>query len=223
MRTRIGGVYNSDIIDFLRSLDIKDFKLDFRPRSFNFVPMSVAKDIFSHHIHSDESISLCFEDDSKETIDQIIHSIKGDLSFKEIFLEFYSSLVDFSLLDSFDLKYNLHISSSFDIKSLNKYKNLKSVIVHSKDIEQMENFNSLTHFMNQLIENLNENQKIEYQLDWDDHINALLIDRYNIRDFCFDISSKIEKSYRNIDSDLMEQLLIQNQINIGGLVENSIN
>ncbi len=223
MLIRIGGVYNSDIVSYLRGLDIKDFKFDLRPRSFNFIPLSSAREIFLNNINSDESISICFEDDSKTTIEEVTSKIKGELSFENIYLEFYSSLIDIDFLDSFKADYFLHISSSFNPKSIPLYKNLKKLIIHNKDVEQLKQFDKLNTFMEVINSNLTIDQSLELQHDWDEDVNTSFIEQFNIQHICFDISSKVELSYRNLDKDLLESLLLQKNIIRGDSYENSTN
>ena len=86
MNIRIGGVYNCDIIQSLKKLDLNHFKFDLRPRSLNFTQISNIEDIFKNYIHSTDHVTLCFEDDNELTISESLKRIKGDLSFEDIYL-----------------------------------------------------------------------------------------------------------------------------------------
>ena len=223
MNIRIGGVYNCDIIQSLKKLNLNHFKFDLRPRSFNFTQISKIEEIFKNNILSSDHVTVCFEDDDELTIKESLKRIMGDLSFKDIYLEFYNPLKSSEFYDSFNRAYYLHINSNFDLKSLSEYKFLKCVVLHSKDIEQLINFNHIHNFLKTLEANLNEGQCVEFQMSWDDEVNSSLLNFYNIQSVSFDIDSKIESSYRNIDKDLMCSIITQNKKYIGDTVENIAN
>ena len=201
MKLRVSGIYNPEIIQYLRQYSISHFTYDFRPLSFNFTQAYRVKEMLETVGSPLDSVSLHFADEKDFVISQILKEVK-ESSQGEVLLEF-SGRDPLNFFEQFETPYIWHFNELVNIDNLSELKYLSKISFDHLYLERLMQFGELFNFLGKITAILKENQSLEIHLDWDTPVMETLIDFFNFDSLCFEINNKVEASYRNPDFKLV--------------------
>jgi hypothetical protein len=202
---RISGIYDQQTIHQLKQQGVSQFTFDFRPTSFNFTQAKKVKEIIADTYGHGDSYSLQFESDK----DFVINGVLDDLSKvphvgrEDFKLEF---MHDRTLEDceSFKLPFIWHFNAVTQNEFL-KAKNLSTVVFNQTYIHQLDMYQKLYPFMEGFFKQLPAGVKVELQMDWSTPVMETLVDFFPINGLSFHINQQVERSYRQVDLQLVSQ------------------
>lgn len=218
---KIDGIYDDKIWNELKQLDdVTQFGFDFRPKSFNFLQSYRFFDMLENFYSEDHLYYLHFRDEKDFVINKIIedcHQFLGErydglITFSRILLEF-SGTLDFNIFDSFEMGYFVHYDYELDFKIYNEARFLKGVIfsysifegLHAKGLWN----EFLEYYTNVLLPYFKQRKiKSVLKVDWGENIFPSLLDSISFDSINFEINSKVEQGYRQVDLSLVKNGLI---------------
>jgi hypothetical protein len=200
VKLRVSGIYNPDIIQYLRQYNISHFSYDFRPTSFNFTQAYRVKEMLETAGSPLDTISIQFADEKDFVISEILKDIKSS-SKGEVLLEF-SGKHPLDFFEQFETPYIWHFNELVNIDNLSELKYLSKISFDHIFLERLMQFGDLFDFLGKMTTLLKENQSLEIHLDWDTSVMETLIDFFNFDSLCFEINNKVETSYRTPDLKL---------------------
>jgi hypothetical protein len=201
VKLRVSGIYNPELIQYLRQYNISHFSYDFRPTSFNFTQAYRVKEMLESVGNPLDCISLHFADEKDFVIYEILKDVK--LSAQgEVFLEF-SGKHPLEFFEQFETPYIWHFNELVNIDKLGELKYLSKISFDHLFLERLMQFGDLFDFLGKITSILKDNQTLEIHLDWDTAVMETLIDFFNFDSLCFEINSKVETSYRTPDLHLV--------------------
>jgi hypothetical protein len=200
---RVNGVYHSSIINHLSAVGLTHYSFDLRPKSFNFTQAYKIKEILSQTSSSLKYFYLHFEEEKDFIIKEIFADINEARGQSSLWLEF-SGKDSLDYYDSFEIPYLWHYHENISLSDIAKSKNLKKISFDQLYIERLLQFGQLYDFFGQLIEIITPmGVQLEITASWDSPLLETILDFYPITSLNYEISSQVEKSYRQIDLQLM--------------------
>jgi len=222
-RIRIDGVYDHKTIKRLRNISVSDYLFDFRTKSFNFLQLHRFVEIFKEIYSPMEKYFLLFENEQDFVVKKILSDLQqqsnfvdSDGNFNNVFLEFNDEK-EVLYYDSFAVPFYTHFSENRRLLDLLKSQYIKGVVFNYSYLEDLHNRGLFVKFISnfyQLVYKEINQRKIEIVLcvDWSDDIFPSFMDYLDFDLIAFPINAKVEKDYRDVNLDIIEQeLRIQKQ------------
>lgn len=201
MKLRVSGIYNPQLMNYLRGFNISHFTYDFRPTSFNFTQAYRVKEMLENMGKPLDSISLHFSEEKDFVITETLKDIKESVS-GNVFLEF-SGKQALEFYEQFETPYIWHFNELVNIDNLSNLKYLSKISFDHIFLERLMQFGELFNFIGKIKENLQQGQNLEIQADWGVDVMETLVDFFKFDSLCFEINSKVETSYRTPDLHLV--------------------
>lgn len=203
MELRLNGVYHSSIINHLSAIGLTHFSFDLRPKSFNFTQAYKIKEILEQTSSSQKHYYIHFENEKDFMIEEILKDIKSAKGMSELSLEF-SGLNPLSFYDNFNTPYIWHYNENITLEEISKSKNLQKISFDQLYIERLLQFGKLYDFFGELLE-ITQTKKIDLEIStgWESPLLETILDFYPIKSLNYEIGHQVEKSYRQIDLQLM--------------------
>lgn len=208
MEIKINGVYSYDLMLFLKSMGIKNFGFDLRPKSFNFIQLHVIKDIIQKCDTGNETYSFMFSNEKDFVINELIKSIESDtlLTRDRVLLEF-TDVHDINDCESFNLNYIWHFSESSNYRKLSSTQFLRVLSIDQKILEQYQNSGQVYEFIKEINNLRGENTLLDLRVNWDESIIESINDFYLPNLITLEISQLVESSYRNPNQSILQDHL----------------
>jgi hypothetical protein len=208
MEIKINGVYSYDVMLLLKSMGVKNFGFDLRPKSFNFIQLHALKDIIEKSDTGKETYSFLFSNEKDFVIDQLIKQIESEtrISKDRILLEF-TDVHDIGDCEKFNLNYVWHFDESSNYRKLASAEYLRVLSISQKKLEHYQNQGQVFEFIKEINELRGENTLLDLRLNWDESIIESINDFYLPKIFTLEINQLVESSYRNINQSLLQDHL----------------
>ena len=210
----LDGIYDKRSFDFAHQSAKGVYGFDFRPRSFNFIQAYVIQDLLKNSmISSEDIIELQFQNDSDIVINSIIEKVSQQHS---------------------NIRLNFGLSSSHSLEELEKNKRAFSIVFDHVDVKayekalspycqsvvfsyddlhklsmmgQLNNF--IVNFFSKVMKAKNDKFRLGVKLNWDSNVSSGIIDQLDPDYLKFEISSHVERCYRNIDVPKLSEYVSQ--------------
>lgn len=196
----IHGCYDSQTLDTLKDLGIKEFSFDMRGRSPNLIPFKVLTDILKKL--STEQVFLTFENDRKETVLSFMNLLKNEpFSFFLIFRDVQIS----SYYEELKLPFYWMFRPDADWQSILDLENCRGVILPVKYQLQYQRLPEIW--------NLIDEKFLDVYLHAESFEETLFMNLGQEIKLSLDLTSEVEKSYRSIDLDKLKKMKIWRRLN----------
>lgn len=203
MEVRVNGVYSSSIINHLSAIGISHFSFDLRPMSLNFTQSYKIKEILEQTTSSLKTFYIHFENEKEFMINELLSSIGESRGQSSMMLEF-SGRDEIEYFESFDTPYLWHFNEDVNLEAIINSKYLKKISFDQIYIERLLQFGKLYDLFGNILKLIgNKEIELEISANWDSAIMETIIDFYPITSLNFEINNKVEKSYRQIDLQLV--------------------
>lgn len=203
MEVRVNGVYHSSIINHLSAIGISHFSFDLRPVSLNFTQSYKIKEMMEQTTSSLKTFYLHFENEKDFMINELLKDLNASRGQANIMLEF-SGRDELEFYESFNTPYLWHFNEDINLETLTKTKNLKKISFDQLYIERLLQFGKLYDLFGDIIKLIGDKKiELEISANWDSAILETIIDFYPITSLNFEINNKVERSYRQIDLQLV--------------------
>jgi len=199
----ISGIYNPQMIQYLKQFGVNQFSFDCRPKSFNFIQAYKIKEMLIAHGSVLDQYFLHFEDEKDFVIFETLKDITSVPSdHGSLNLEF-SGKESLSFYEQFEIPYTWHFNELVSIDSLPNLKYLRGISFNQIFLERLYQFRELFNFLGKIQENLSENQFLQLKSDWGEPMFESVIDFFTFKTLSLEINNKVEISYRNPDLNLV--------------------
>lgn len=196
----IHGCYDSQTLDTLKDLGIKEFSFDMRGRSPNLIPFKVLTDILKKL--STEQVFLTFENDRKETVLSFMNLLKNEpFSFFLIFRDVQSS----SYYEELKVPFYWMYHPDADWQSILNLENCRGVIL---PVKYQLHYQKLPE-----IWNLIDEKFLDVYLHAESFEETLFMNLGQEIKLSLDLTSEVEKSYRSIDLEKLKKMKIWRRLN----------
>lgn len=203
VKIRVSGIYNPQMIQYLKQFGINQFTFDFRPTSFNFTQGYRVKEILEATCVSKDTFYLHFADEKEFMITEVLKDINS-LGRTEVntCLEFSgrSSLISY---ETFKTPYIWHFNELVSIDLLADLKYLKAISFDQIYLERLLQFGELFNFLTKIEACLRDDQYLEINLDWGNLPMETAVDFFRFKSINFEINNSVEVSYRNPNLNLV--------------------
>ena len=204
---RVSGIYDLKTLHFLKQKGVQNFTFDMRPSSFNFVQSYKVNDFINQTYQYGDEYALQFDLDKDFVISNVLERTEtGALnSVNNLSIEFCSarSLEECEIYDRpFIWHYDEHNVAEFINSPL-----LKTVLFKQSTIAQLELSQKIYPFMDDFFKKCPENVSVEIEMDWTSPILSTLLDFFPINGLNYAINQRVEKSFRNVDLQLVDHHL----------------
>ncbi|MCB9093732.1 MAG: hypothetical protein H6621_01580 [Halobacteriovoraceae bacterium] len=215
MNLRFSGAYDKSTLELLSSLNIEDITIDFRPRSFNFIPQHHLIEILEQGI-SFKQLRYLFSDDKDFVISEIIKSTNS-LHNNKVILEF-DCIRDLSFLNQLEQPFYMYLDKLSDFEDWLWCKNFKGAIISYKLLEELYKIKEIKQYairLESILKNMPEKKvKFDLKLEWNDHISFNINEYVDIDRYVLCMSPELEKDYREVNFGQVQSLIsnINNEI-----------
>ena len=218
-KVRIDGVYDLKTIRFLEEIGIDEYGLDFRPKSFNFIPehqfLEIMESTYSHH----KRYFLLFSAEKEFVVKKIVEDLQMTLLKANIPWPTANIFLDLS--DMKDPKFCLQLGVPFFIRITPDTKNLtdfltpmaKGIIIDFEHLKMVEKNGGPRGGIDSFIQGIHEDwqkrigrharPELALNLDW---FQEGILNHWDSRfDFkILPINNKVEYSYRRVNYQKMK-------------------
>lgn len=213
MRIRIEGIYDERTFQILEEEAISDFSFDFRPKSFNFLQQYRFMEMMSL-FHAPRRRYYChFCNESPSVIEKITSDIQTELSLSKshwnesFFLEF-SGDESPDFMESYGMPFFWHYSSDQPLEAVLECRCLGGIILEYDFLHRLHESEQLYDFREKFLElsvSFFRDRRGEFFLrrNWDSDIFPSLYEIFNFTAVSVPVDSKIELSYRQVDTEKM--------------------
>ncbi|MBD64281.1 MAG: hypothetical protein CME62_03690 [Halobacteriovoraceae bacterium] len=201
MSITITGVTSENTIQTIKSYHLNSIGFDLRPKSFNFIQEHKIKSILTQF--KGLNVSLLFENDKDFVINHFYQDLK---SLSHQFYVEFTGQEKVAELEKLNIPYFWHYHSEEKISSLASTKNLKKIILTHSVLREFQQTGELFGFL-QLFADINSKIKFELLLDWDTEIMLSMFEYFEFHGIQFEINSKVERSYQNVNQTLLSDQL----------------
>ncbi len=213
---KISGIYDSRTMKILTDLGIEEFSFDFRPKSFNFLPVYTYLDLLQKYYNANYKYYLRFHDEKEHVVNKFIedtYKLKLPGGMYNFILEF-SCNNNVSFYDQFKMPYFRYYDVNNNVSDLFSGKFLKGIILRYSFIENLHQSSQLHNFVRNFFstyyKEINDKRlEIILALDWDSDIIPSLVEYFDFTSYSFHLNSKIEVCYRNIDLNRVKEELFR--------------
>ena len=203
MEVRVNGVYHSSIINHLSAIGTSHFSFDLRPMSLNFTQSYKIKEMMEHTSSSLKHFYLHFENEKEFMINEILSDISVARGQSSLMLEF-SGKDQLDYYESFKTPYIWHYDEDVTLDAIPNTQYLKKISFDQLFIERLLQFGKLYELFGNIIKLIgNKGVEIEISANWDSAMMETIIDFYPVTSLNFEINNKVERSYRQIDLQLV--------------------
>ncbi len=198
---RLEGVYNDQSFEIAHNNNVSEITLDFRPRSFNFLPVYHCQDLLEKWGSKFKNFRLLFSEDSNLVMSEIYGKLASYISGKCSFeLEYFRQDLDYKKLDT---PFFLQVEEIDDIEKAIMTPQLKGLILNNQfllDLADEGIYSDYLTFLHRLIlSNQRNDLEISLKVDWDEVVPHNLYKWFQINQYILTISNKVESHYRSID------------------------
>lgn len=187
------GITKLSLIENNKDLDLTIYSFDLRPKSFNFTPMSNIKKILSST--GIDQFTLLFENEKDFVLNELIKEF--ELDENNVHLEFSGS-TQIDELDSLGMPYSWHYNPEIKISQISKSQFMKRIVFGHQLLEHFNENGELFGFLS-LFTDLVDGLEFELLLEWDSPVLESMFEYFNFDYISFEIDSKVEVSYQNVD------------------------
>lgn len=191
----INGCYDSQTLGTLKNFGINNFSFDLRGRSQNLIPFRELQSLLKKL--STERVFLTFENDRKETVQSFLNLLSSEpFAFTLIFRDkqepsFYKDL-------NAPFYWMFHPDGNWS--EILKCENLKGVLLPLK-------YQLLYHKLPELW-NVIDSKNLDVFLHADTFEETLFMNLSEEFKLSIDLSSEVEKSFRNVDQEKLKTMKI---------------
>ncbi len=201
---RLEGVYNDQSFQIANENQVKTLTLDFRPRSFNFLPVHHALELLEKWKDHFQDFRLLFSSDSELIVSEIFSKLSHQIGSKcSIEFEFYRE--DFNY-QSLDLPFYLEVEELDILERAILLPNLKGLVLDTEFLLGLAEegvYEEYLNFIHRLIlSNQRKDLVIDLRIDWDGVFPHNLNKWFHINQFILSVSPVVEEKYRVINPDL---------------------
>lgn len=202
---RVSGIYDHQTIGFLKQKGIQKFTFDLRPISFNFVQAFKICELINESYQYGDDYAFQFDLDKDFVIKNVIERIesKASVSLSSLAIEFCSSRT-LNECEQFSRPFIWHYDEHYE-KDFFQSKFLHTVIFKQGLIHQLDLSQKLYPFMDKFFKHCPNHVNVELEMDWNSPILSTLIDFFPINGLNYAINSRVEKSFRHVDLQLVGQ------------------
>jgi hypothetical protein len=202
---RINGVYNTSIINEFLPLGINQFAFDLRPRSFNFIQAyEIARII--HESSSFLQYVLLFENEKDFVIIGLLEQLEN-LSGKNDFILQYNGQETFEEIQKIKKPYYWVYHSEESFRKFCNDKNCKRIIFSSSELTRLTENNEIYPIIQEIQSLDRDDLEIEFSMEWACSLPKSLIDFFQIKLMCFEVSPEVEAGYRQADLNVIKKHL----------------
>lgn len=208
MNVKLRGVYDLELFRYLKKIGVKHFSFDLRPTSFNFTPMRKIIQMLEELGDTEDQYFFMFGSEKDFVIEQLMTFLRRETALKRenCFLEF-TDAKDLSACSKFGLPFIWRFMESVDYRKLPDLPLMSGVSFSYQYLEQLRDTNQLYPFIIEFVALKRADQWIDLRLDWSDHLSESVIDFMQATTYSYEISSKVEDSYRHINMGLVSSHL----------------
>ncbi len=171
--------------------------------SLNFTQSYKIKEIMEQTSSSLKHFYLHFENEKEFMINEILSDISSARGQSSLMLEF-SGKDQLDYYESFKTPYIWHFDEDVKLDAIPNTQYLKKISFDQLFIERLLQFGKLYELFGNIIKLIgNKGIEIEISANWDSAIMETIIDFYPVTSLNFEINNKVERSYRQIDLQLV--------------------
>lgn len=202
---RISGIYDENTIHFLKQKGVQKFTFDQRPTCFNFIQSSKISELINQTYQYGDEYCLKFDLDKDFVIASVIDRIETNspICIGNLVLEFASAR-SIEECEQFKRPFIWHYDDHDHKKFLNSSL-LHTVVFKESLLQQLELSQKIYSFMSNFFEQCPKRVKVELEMEWTSPILSTLIDFFPINGLNYSINSRVEKSFRHVDLQLVGQ------------------
>jgi len=197
---KFNGVYDERTVRFLSEEGVKDFALDFRPRSLNFIQTHLACDIIKQFPLS--YFYLQFENEKEFVVSNILNEVDDFVGKNHLILEF-SGREDASYCDQFKRPFSVVIDHINHLTSDSlKGSYLNSVVLDGYFLKEIHEDGLLEKLLKTLFKTLGKRAldiPMFLQSDWGLDLFPSLCEYFDFQKVSYSINNKVEICFRNVD------------------------
>jgi hypothetical protein len=214
---RAQGIYDTRTMTFLEEKNIPYVGLDFRPKSFNFLPQYKFFEIVENSKNLNSKLCFHYCDEQNFVIQKMIDDIQNGyegarpcgLKHGDYLLEF-SDVQETSYYNSFKTDFYWHYKPISEFKDILKSNYLKGIVLDFKFLKELHEENNFHNFVNnfyQLFLERKDTVKLILEVDWDDDIFPSIWNFFDFSIISLPVNNKVEVCYRNVDLNKFSQYL----------------
>lgn len=197
-----------ELFRYLKKIGVKHFSFDLRPTSFNFTPLRKIVEMLDEAGTTEDRYFFMFGTEKDFVIEQLMTMIRRKTALKRenCFLEF-TDAKDLSACSKFDLPFIWRFNEGVDYRKMPEIENMAGISFSYEYLDELRESNQLYPFILEMLALKREEQWIDLRLDWNDHLSASVTDFIKAATYSYEISSKVEDSYRQINMGLVSSHL----------------
>tara|TARA_Y100001954_G_scaffold46836_1_gene49048 strand:+ start:14017 stop:14709 length:693 start_codon:yes stop_codon:yes gene_type:complete len=209
---RLDGIYSCETLDAARSMGLKSFQFDFRPRSLNFLQLHVFQEMINDIPDNQENFYLHFSNEKDFLIKKVVEDLNKVLekssSTSEMVLEF-SDEKDAGFYDQFGVPFFWHYSPGIALDEVLKCYNLRGMVWSLDLLYDFDKSRSLELIFDQFWDNYGEHiqrMKLKNLIRGVRPLNFLerVLNMMPFDIISLPIDHHFESSYRNVDLRLLK-------------------
>ena len=196
----IHGCYDSKTLDTLKDHGIKNFSFDLRGRSLNLVPFRELQNLLGKL--TTERVFLTFEDDKKETITSFLNLLSNE---PFVFTLILRDARDVSFYRNLGVPFYWMFNPDAEWEEILKVTELKGILLPLK-------YQLLYHKLPELWENI-DSRNLDVFLHAETFEETMFIKLSDEIKISIDLSQEVEKSFRTVDQDKLQNMKIWRHLN----------
>jgi hypothetical protein len=202
---RIIGVYDPETINHLISCNIKDITFDLRPMSFNFTQLYKIAEMTQ--MYKDKlSASIIVSTETATTVKAILEQLR-ELSGEQDWIVHFSGEEDQQVLTDVAEPFYWTFQEGVNYRPLIKNPLCKRIIFSYEVMAKLQATNEIYPIMQDVMSQKYDDCKIEFLGEWDKSLPNSTLDFFKIKYLSYQIDGSVEKSYRQVDPEMIKQHL----------------
>ena len=211
---KIDGIYDGSTFKNLYDLGIRNFGIDCRPRSFNFLQQYKFLELIEKYYQLDFKFYLIYQNEQEFVIKKMIDDIKelmekktGIASLNNQFILEFLDHKDPKFYDAHNCPYFYHLDEIKEIPKIELMKNLTGIVLHNKILQQLHSGGIFNGFLKDFYKYAPKNIPLMLFIDWNEEILTSALEFFTIHKIILPINSKVEISYRVVDFPKIKKVL----------------
>lgn len=186
-------------------MGIKEISFDLRPMSFNFIQAAMIAQIINEN-GDENNYSLIFANDTDKMINGLIEQIENQCEYSDWKIH-YKGDESFEFIDSIQRPYFWDFARDKNYRPFLKDPKCRRIVFDSELLTELMQSNEIYPIMEEFKSLKHDDLIIEICNDWDNSLPISIMEFFEINHVNFNISDKVETSYRQIDLSIIEQHL----------------